>query len=142
MVDSVITPFTHTQSTAPDFAALVEFLVKPFLDQPESLRVDCELSQGRSRVWIRLAFDASDKGRVFGRGGRNIQAIRKVVDAVAKVSGYTTHLDIYGDSPHQRQDDEQGSGDANKPARRSSGGRPSSQSRPIHRGVKDSRNDH
>lgn len=139
MTDFLITP--STQSTAPDFAALVEFLVKPFLDQPDSLRVDCEVSHGRSRVWIRLAFDSSDKGRVFGRGGRNIQAIRKVIDAVAKVSGYTTHLDIYGDSPQQRQDDEQGSGDEDRQPRRSSGGRLASQSRPVPRGVKGSRND-
>lgn len=48
------------------------------------------------RAWIRIAFDSSDKGKVFGRGGRNIQAIRTVVAAAATAAGQSVHLDIYG----------------------------------------------
>ena len=82
-------------SVGPDYAGLVRFLIKPFLEAPDSLRVDCEISPKR-RVWIRLAFDGSDKGRVFGRGGRNIQAIRTVLEAAAQAVGESTHLEIYG----------------------------------------------
>lgn len=95
------TPFVA--SSQPDYAGLVKFLVEPFLESPAALRVDCEVSPNRARVWVRLAFDASDKGRVFGRGGRNIQAIRAVLEAAAQTVGYTAHLDIYGgqDSGHE-----------------------------------------
>jgi uncharacterized protein len=109
-----------------DFAALVKFLVSPFLEQPDKLRVDCEVSPNRQRVWVRLAFDSSDKGRVFGRGGRNIQAIRTVLTAAARVSGYTTHLEIYG-SPAGSRDWEGGeqpsTPEKRPPARRNSDGR-------------------
>jgi uncharacterized protein len=80
----------------PNYIALVKLLVEPFLEQPESLRVDCEVSQAKAKVWVRLAFESADKGRVFGRGGRNIQAIRTVLESAALTAGYSAYLDIYG----------------------------------------------
>lgn len=53
----------------PDFEALVRFLVTPFLESPDALRLDFESLSGGQRLWIRVAFDGEDKGRVFGRGG-------------------------------------------------------------------------
>lgn len=82
--------------TSPDYVELVRFLIQPFLDSPESLSIDCEMSGTRKRAWIRIAFDSSDKGKVFGRGGRNIQAIRTVVAAAATAAGQSVYLDIYG----------------------------------------------
>lgn len=96
-----------TVSDSPDFKALVQFLIAPFLDSPESLKVDCEVLPRTSRVMLRVAFDGEEKGRVFGRGGRNIQAIRTVLQAVATLSGYTAHLDVYG-STSSRDGDEAG----------------------------------
>ncbi|MDJ0702998.1 MAG: KH domain-containing protein [Leptolyngbyaceae cyanobacterium MO_188.B28] len=91
-------PSPTESSTHPDFVGLVRFLVEPFLDSPTSLSIDCERLSGGSRVWIRIAFKGEDRGRVFGRGGRNIQAIRTVIRATAKLSGLTAHLDVYGES--------------------------------------------
>ncbi len=94
-------------TAVPDYAGLVRFLVQPFLETPDSLRVDCEISS-RSRVWVRLAFEGTDKGRVFGRGGRNIQAIRNVLEGVAKAAGHTALLDVFGtqkDGDHERSDE-------------------------------------
>ena len=88
--------YSNGQQIKPNYVELVRFLVQPFLDSPESVKVDCELSNHNSRVWIRLAFEADDKGRVFGRGGRNIQAIRAVLEAAASAAGQSVHLDIYG----------------------------------------------
>jgi hypothetical protein len=116
----------------PDFTNLVRFLVKPFLEEPESLKVDCEISRSRSRVWVRLAFEGSDKGRVFGRGGRNIQAIRVVLDAAAKLAGYSAYLDIYGDNSHSRHDstDQEGRGERPTLPRRGASGKVSSRAHP------------
>ena len=61
-------------TNVPDFEALVRFLVTPFLESPDALRLDFEPLSNGQRLWIRVAFDGEDKGRVFGRGGRNIQA--------------------------------------------------------------------
>ena len=86
---------SHPQVAIPDYAGLVLFLIQPFLESPNSLSVDCEISN-TARVWIRVAFEGEDKGRVFGRGGRNIQAIRTVIAAAAALAGHSVYLDIYG----------------------------------------------
>jgi hypothetical protein len=80
----------------PDYAKLARFLIQPFLESPNSLSVDCEFFASTSKVWIRVAFEGEDKGRVFGRGGRNIQNIRTVITAAAAMSGHSVYLDIYG----------------------------------------------
>lgn len=120
-----ISPTQPTQS-APDFAALVRFLLEPFLESPQSLKVDCETSQGRSKAWVRVAFDGEDKGRVFGRGGRNIQAIRTVLQAVASLSGYSAYLDIYGGQGDLRET--KPTGGSTKPKARSRSQAPRSRS--------------
>ena len=85
-----------SNSASPNYERLVRFLVQPFLDSPDSLRLDCEVSPRTARVLIRLAIEGEDKGRVFGRGGRNIQAIRTVIQAVAQAAGQAAHLEIFG----------------------------------------------
>ncbi|MBU6228519.1 MAG: KH domain-containing protein [Cyanobacteria bacterium REEB459] len=82
--------------STPDFSRLVKFLVEPFLDSPDTLRVDCEANPVQAKVWIRIAFDADDRGKVFGRGGRNIQAIRSVIRATAALWGWLAYFDVYG----------------------------------------------
>jgi predicted RNA-binding protein YlqC (UPF0109 family) len=82
--------------STPDFSGLVRFLVEPFLDSPEALRVDCETHRSLAKVWIRIAFNGEERGKVFGRGGRNIQAIRNVVRATAMLWGWSAHFDVYG----------------------------------------------
>ena len=92
------TAISHPMSAEqkPDYAQLVRFLIQPFLESPNSLSVDCEISANTSRVWIRVAFEGEDKGRVFGRGGRNIHNIRTVIAAAATLAGDSVYLDIYG----------------------------------------------
>lgn len=106
-------------SSQPDYNKLVRFLVEPFLESPEALSVDCEVSQSQPRVLIRLAFEGSDKGRVFGRGGRNIQAIRALIAAFAQANGFSAHLDVYGGVPHPHE--MEGNGSARRSERRPSG---------------------
>lgn len=111
--------------TSPDYIGLVSFLVKPFLESPESLSVDCEEIKNKQRVWIRLAFEGTDLGRVFGRGGRNIQAIRTVLQAAATLAGQSLYLDIYGSqdsTPPPNRDNPSGRKDGGrKPSFRRSG---------------------
>jgi uncharacterized protein len=78
--------------------------ISPFLESPDSLSVDCEMYHTRKRAWIRIAFESTDKGKVFGRGGRNIQAIRTVIAAAAEAAGHSVYLDIYGSNDAGRED--------------------------------------
>ena len=105
------TPLPHPITIAPDYCGLVTYLVKPFLESPDSLKVDCEVSPRSSRVLVRVAFEGEDKGRVFGRGGRNIQAIRTVLQAIAQVAGKTAHLEVFGGQPEREDGSEDQSDD-------------------------------
>ncbi len=130
-------PATSPASASPDYAELVRFLVEPFLDSPDALRVDCEKSASKPRVWIRLAFEGEEKGRVFGRGGRNIQAIRTVLEASARAAGDSLYLDIYGSQSGGRESAPPSRSPAGKPSKPPS--RPSSSpsrtsARPRYRG--------
>ncbi len=104
-----------TPPAQPDYIGLVRFLLQPFLEFPQALKVDCEIHPAKARVWIRLAFEGSDKGRVFGRSGRTIQAIRTVLEAAAQSVGYSVYLDIYGSREQGQQKEDGGKG---KPRRR------------------------
>jgi uncharacterized protein len=81
----------------PNYVELVRFLVTPFLEFPESLTVDFETYGSQHKVLVRMAFASSDKGRVFGRGGRTLEAVRTLVEATAKLSGQTAHLEVFGE---------------------------------------------
>ncbi|MFN6569055.1 KH domain-containing protein [Nostoc minutum NIES-26] len=119
-------------TASPNYVELVRFLIQPFLESPESLSVDCEISQTLNRAWIRIAFDSTDKGKVFGRGGRNIQAIRTVIAAAAAAAGQSVYLDIYGSATPGREGtsfDEDGEERSPPPKTRERGG--NGPSRPI-----------
>jgi uncharacterized protein len=88
----------------PDYVALVKFLVEPMLEQPGSLRIDCEQNSQGDRILIRVAFDAVDKGRVFGRGGRTVHAIRTVVQTAALATSHTVRFEVFDPDPSDRSD--------------------------------------
>jgi uncharacterized protein len=94
---------TKSPTASPNYVGLVRFLVQPFLESPETLSVDCEISDTLKRAWVRIAFESIDKGKVFGRGGRNIQAIRTVIAAAAELAGHSVYLDIYGSTAPGRE---------------------------------------
>ncbi|WP_231636632.1 MULTISPECIES: KH domain-containing protein [Planktothricoides] len=96
---------TIEDKAIPDYVGLVRFLLEPLLESAESLRVDCEKSASKPKVWIRMSFEDPEKGRVFGRGGRNIQAIRTVLAAAAETVGESIYLDIYGSGSGDRDRD-------------------------------------
>ncbi len=71
-------------------------LIHPFLEFPEELKVDCEPSTSKPVVWIRVAFSPKDKAKVYGRGGRNLEAIRTVLSTAAQAAEQSAYLDVYG----------------------------------------------
>lgn len=109
----------------PDYEGLLQFLMTPFLDSPDELKTDVEQLSDKRRVLLRVAFSESDRGRMFGRGGRNIQAIRTVLETTASLYDERVSLDVYGESSHQSRsgNDNGGSGQRSRRPRRN-GGRP------------------
>ncbi|PZD71832.1 hypothetical protein C1752_04551 [Acaryochloris thomasi RCC1774] len=83
-----------------DYAELVRFLVTPFLEEPDKLSIHCE-TYANGKIWVRLAFADSDKGHVFGRNGRTIQAMRSVVETAGKLADQSVHLEVFGSQTSQ-----------------------------------------
>ncbi|ELR98690.1 KH domain-containing protein [Gloeocapsa sp. PCC 73106] len=80
----------------PNYSELVRFLIAPLLDSEESVSVDCEQLNNCQRIWVRIAVKSNDKGRVYGRGGRNLKAIHTILSATAKGANQSLYLDVYG----------------------------------------------
>ncbi len=89
---------------SPDYEKLVRFLIEPFLENPQTLSVNLETNPNNRKIWLRIAFDKEDRGKVFGRGGRNIQAIRTTIKTAAEAHNDSVFLDIYSDEPPQSDD--------------------------------------
>ena len=60
---------------------LVEYIVKSIATYPDEVKVNQEEDDGR--VILRLEVAPDDKGRVIGRQGRVVQAIRSLVRVAA-----------------------------------------------------------
>jgi predicted RNA-binding protein YlqC (UPF0109 family) len=88
----------------PDYKALAHLLIEPLLSSA-SLQTDVETTCGGRKVWLRLAFDPKDRGRVFGRGGRTLQAIRQVMMAAAQLAGQSLYIDIYGEAGERNREE-------------------------------------
>ncbi|MEM6452662.1 MAG: KH domain-containing protein [Cyanobacteria bacterium P01_D01_bin.105] len=101
-------PQSAPQSSA-DYEALARFLMNPFLDQPDLLKFHSETLSGGKKLWLRAAFaEDEDKGRVFGRGGRNIKAVRSVLAAAASRSDMVVNLSVFGEPGPERSDRDRG----------------------------------
>ncbi|MDT8859052.1 KH domain-containing protein [Alkalihalobacillus sp. MEB130] len=59
--------------------ALVEHIVKALVDQPEYVQVE-EVEEGQT-LNLRLTVHPDDMGKVIGKQGRTVKAIRSVVYA-------------------------------------------------------------
>ena len=112
----------------PNYSELLRFLLEPLLNPSESISVDCEQLNSTQRVWLRLAVDTEDKGHIYGRGGRNLTAIRTVLNAAAKATQQSIYLDVYGGEhsrDHSHHDSSSFEGESKKIVpRRSSNSKP------------------
>ena len=72
--------------------AFLEQVVKGLVDHPEAVNIT-EVEQERTTVY-ELRLDPSDVGRVIGRSGRTVNAIRTLLQAGSAKAGKFTRLDI------------------------------------------------
>lgn len=72
--------------------AVLEFVVKQLVDDPDSVEV--ETVEGRRGVRFEVRVGPGDMGRVIGRRGRTAQSIRTVVRAAATRDGVDVDVDF------------------------------------------------
>jgi predicted RNA-binding protein YlqC (UPF0109 family) len=73
----------------------VEKIIRSIVGEPDSVTVD-EIADGKNvRLEVRVA--EHDMGRVIGREGRTVKAIRSVLFAAGQKQGKRFHLDLVED---------------------------------------------
>ncbi len=71
---------------------LLEYLAKSLVTQPEQVQVE-ERQQGQ-RVYLSLSVSKEDMGRIIGKKGRVVQALRVLLRVAAEQQGKQVTLDI------------------------------------------------
>jgi len=71
---------------------LLRVLVRPLVERPEEVEVSGREEGSRVRLTLRVA--EGDMGRVIGRQGRTINAIRKVVKAASVRLGKRVNVEV------------------------------------------------
>jgi predicted RNA-binding protein YlqC (UPF0109 family) len=74
---------------------LVEFIVRSLVDQPDEVHA-VEVQSGSSMI-VELKVAQADMGRVIGKGGRIINAIRRLVEVAAAKEGKRVSLELLED---------------------------------------------
>lgn len=91
-----------------DYAGLVEYIVKNIVENPDAVEVDGNSKRHRSQT-VEVRLDPSDVGRVIGKGGKNIEAIRAVVKAAAIKEHQRVNVEVVTDDD---LDSDEGDGEA------------------------------
>lgn len=78
----------------PDVDALVQYLVSSLVEHPEDVRIDKRESADGTSYEVSVHED--DTGKVIGRQGRVIKAIRVLVRAAASVDGSDATVEVIG----------------------------------------------
>jgi predicted RNA-binding protein YlqC (UPF0109 family) len=79
--------------------AFVEYVVKGLVEHPDEVTVTPVERNGQTVYEVRLA--AGDVGRVIGRQGMTINAIRTLLQAGSARKGLRCTMDIVEDKPAQ-----------------------------------------
>jgi hypothetical protein len=74
--------------------ALVEYLVTALVEHPDDVRIEKRESPGAATYEVTVHED--DTGKVIGRQGRVIKAIRTLVRAAAAVDGSDATVEVLG----------------------------------------------
>ncbi|MCF4151154.1 KH domain-containing protein [Dethiosulfovibrio sp. F2B] len=80
----------------PDYGALVEYVARALVTKPEMVQVSSQtVEDGTVKVLVDV--DSDDIGRMIGRRGATINAIRQVVRAAAVKSSERVDVDVRED---------------------------------------------
>jgi len=72
--------------------AVVEVVVRALVDRPDEVRVT--ESQRRGMTMLELSTAPGDMGKIIGRQGRTVSALRTLVSVTAEKHGLRAQLDL------------------------------------------------
>jgi uncharacterized protein len=73
--------------------ALLEYLARSLVDRPDEVEVD-EFEEDDGTIVLELRVAEEDAGKVIGRGGRTVAALRAVLKAAAVHQGRRVLVDV------------------------------------------------
>ncbi len=73
--------------------AVLEYLVESLVDDPDAVEVD-SFEEEDGTIVLELRVHEEDAGKVIGRGGRTISALRTVVKAASVREGRRVLVDV------------------------------------------------
>lgn len=82
------------ESKAAELKRFVEYIVKSLVEHPNDVLIAQRIREGE--VYIELKVAPSDVGRVIGKNGSTINAIRTVAQAMASSQNLRFHLNLVG----------------------------------------------
>ena len=82
----------------------IEYIVKNLVDNPDQVRIN-EVG-GTHTLIIELSVDKSDTGKIIGKKGKTINAIRTLLMAVASRNDMRVNLEIVEDGKESKAEPE------------------------------------
>ena len=76
----------------------IEYIAKQLVDKPDNVSVE-QTSPDESTIVLNIKVDKSDIGKVIGKHGRNVNAMRTLLTAVGAKGGHRATLQILDDLP-------------------------------------------
>ncbi len=80
--------------TGADTEGLVRYLVVSLVDVPEAVNI--VVTETDESISFQIELDPSDVGKVIGRGGRIIKAIRTLARAAGSTDNRQVEVDVVG----------------------------------------------
>ena len=80
--------------TGADTEGLVRYLVESLVDVPEAVNI--VVTETDESISFQIELDPSDVGKVIGRGGRIIKAIRTLARAAGSTDNRQVEVDVVG----------------------------------------------
>ena len=82
-----------------DFEAFLRDVLTPLLDHPDAFRVEVA-GEGRKREVLVYA-EPRDRGRIIGKHGRMISALRTLCKAAGEKAGVVVELELYDEDERE-----------------------------------------
>lgn len=72
--------------------SLIDYVTRSLVENPDDVRID-EKDDGRQRMY-EVSVHAEDRGRIIGKNGQTIRALRSLVAAAATLQGTGASVDV------------------------------------------------
>lgn len=92
-----------TEEAADKLRTLAEEIVKELVDIPEEVKVTSTASEGGNTVVLTVKTANGETGKVIGRKGKNAEALRTLLEAIAAKNRQRVVLEIADRKMQQQQ---------------------------------------